>query len=205
LTINCPYVFFSNGSGIEYIKQFRKNLPTVYIECEIESFYNWKYKDIIKTDPHNCPSVELKMIWNEKIFFIQKASQLNPFKTEWFQWIDAGVCTYRNIQPPKEKYPNILKFKDLPKNKILYSSSLPWNESSVYIGNYYHHIAGTSYILHSSFIDSFVDLYKVYLEKLVDKENIWTDQCILTHIFKDHRDLFLFICNGYGEIVRYFS
>jgi hypothetical protein len=205
LSINVPYVFFSDAPGIEYIKLFRGNLPTVYIECEIESFYGYKYHDIIKTDPHNCPSVELKMIWNEKVFFLEKASELNPFHSEWFQWIDAGVCVYRDNPPPPDKvYPNISKLEQFPNNKLLFSSSLPWNENLVKVGNYYHHVSGTSYILHKSFINTFVGVYKIYLEKLVGEYNIWTDQDILTHIFKDNRDMFIHICHGYGEIVPFF-
>lgn len=45
LSINCPYVFFTNKDNIELIKSFRKNLPAYYIECEIEDFYTYKYKD----------------------------------------------------------------------------------------------------------------------------------------------------------------
>jgi len=204
LSINCPYVFFSDLSGIEFIKQFRGTLPTIYIECPFESFYNWRYRNSIKTDPHNCPSVELKMVWNEKIFFLEKVYRLNPFKSQWFQWIDAGVCVYRHVPPPSKVYPNPLRLENAPTNKVLYSSSQPWNENLVYLGNYYHHIAGTSYIMHGSMVESFVELYKKYLDKLVDKENIWTDQDILTYMFKDNRELFFKVCDGYGNIVPHF-
>ena len=202
LAINCNYIIFSDLSGIEFIKQFRGDLPTVYIPFEISDFYNYQYKDVINTHPVHCPSVELKMIWNEKLIFLKKAFELNPFKSDWFQWIDAGVCTYRNQKPPPTSYPNTIKLSVLPKDKLIYSSSQQWNADLVQPGIYYHHIAGTSYILHSSMVSSFVDLYLEYLEKLVHCENIWTDQCILTYIFKDHPEKFFKLCHGYGEIVR---
>jgi hypothetical protein len=201
LSVNCPYIFFSDSSGIHFIKQFRKDLPTFYVITELEDFYTYQYKDSIKTHPVHCPSAELNMIWNEKLFFVQKASKMNPFHSEFFQWIDAGICTYRNHAPPRTEYPDKNKLLTLPKNKFIYSSSEKYNENLVNFDNYYHHIAGTSYILHILLIDEFIDIYKVYLEKLMNKYNLYTDQIILTHIFKDYPDLFFKLCDGYGEVV----
>ena len=58
-------------------------------------------------------------------------------------------------------------------------------------------------MLHKKIIDTVVETYRKYLEELIDKHNIWTDQVILTHIYKDHPDLFYKLCDGYGEIIRY--
>jgi hypothetical protein len=62
LQINCPYVFFTNKKGIEYIKKFRKDLPTYFIECSITDFKTYKYKDKMITHPGHCPSIELNFI-----------------------------------------------------------------------------------------------------------------------------------------------
>ena len=202
LAINCPYVFFSNKQGIEFIKQYRSSYPTYYIELEIEDFYTYKYKDRMLTHPIHCPSVELNLVWNEKIFMLEKAHLLNPFNSEWFKWIDAGMCIYRNLYPPQTVFPNLDKINNLPHDKFIYSSSEPYNENLVKNTNYYHHISGT-YIIHKNMINQFVAIYKIYLDKLVDKNNIWTDQVILTHIYKDTPNLFFKLCDGYGEIARY--
>jgi hypothetical protein len=202
LAINCPYVIFSNKRGIELIKQYRGSYPTYYIELEIEDFYTYKYKDRIRTHSVHCPSVELNLVWNEKIFMLEKAHLLNPFNSEWFKWIDAGICTYRYLYPPQTVFPNLEKMKKLPADKFIYSSSQPYNENSVKNTNYYHHISGT-YILHKNVINQFVTIYKAYFDRLLDKNNIWTDQVILTHIYKDNPNLFFKLCDGYGEITRY--
>lgn len=204
LSINCPYVFFTNKENFSFIKSFRKDLPTYFIEYDIKDFYTYKYIDKIKTDPIHCPSVELNLIWNEKIFMILKAKEINPFNTEWFKWMDAGICIYRNIKPPESIFPNINKINELPKDKFIYSSSNKYNSCSVSKTNYYHHISGT-YILNSSIIDEFINIYKDYLDLLLDKNNIWTDQVILTHIYKNKPCLFYKLCDGYGEITRFLS
>lgn len=38
------------------------------------------------------------------------------------------------------------------------------------------------------------------MDKLINKNNIWTDQVILTHIFKDNKNLFFKLTKGYGQI-----
>lgn len=200
LAINCPYVFFTND--VDFIKGFRKDLPTFYIECKIDDFYTYKYKDKILTHEIHCPSVELNMIWNEKIFMIKKAKDINPFNSSWFYWIDAGICVYRNSPPPIRPFPEMGKLRLIPKDKFIYSQSEPYNEGLVDIANYYHHVSGT-YLLHKNIIDSFTELYEEYLEKLMGLTNIWTDQVILTHIYKDKPEMFYKLCDGYGEICHY--
>ena len=204
LLINCPYVFFCAKEHIPMIQSFRKGLPTHFIECDIKDFYSYKYKNKMITHPIHCPSVELNLIWNEKIFLLDKARQINPFNSEFFCWVDAGVCTYRNLAPPLEPFPNPSKLKLLPKDKIIYSSSTPYNPQLVKNTSYYHHISGT-YILHKSIVHNVAQMYRTYMEKIfmddkIRKTNIWTDQVILTHIYKAFPHKFYKLCDGYGAI-----
>uniref|UniRef100_A0A6C0IMM7 Nucleotide-diphospho-sugar transferase domain-containing protein n=1 Tax=viral metagenome TaxID=1070528 RepID=A0A6C0IMM7_9ZZZZ len=204
LLINCPYVFFTDKEGIDLIKRYRKSLPTYYIECQIEDFHTYQYKDKITTHPVHCPSKELNLIWNEKIFLMEKAKNINPFNSEFFCWVDAGICTYRTVAPPPQSFPDLNKLRLLPKDRFIYSVSTPWNPTLVTTNNYYHHISGT-YILHKNIISRFTEMYKLFLAKIfndtnINKSNIWTDQVILTHMFKTFPDKFYKLCEGYGTL-----
>lgn len=203
LSINCPYVFFTDKENIDIIRKYRKDYPTFYVECNLENFYTYKYKNKMKTHEVHSPSVELNLIWNEKIFMVHFASKLNPFNSEWFKWIDAGICSFRDIKPPQCIFPNEEKLKYLPKDKFIFSSSDSEDFESEHATetNYYHYISGT-YILHKDILDTYIELYKSYLEKLLEKDNIWTDQVINTHIYKDNPQLFFKFCHGYGEMVK---
>lgn len=198
LRINCPYVFFGDENSLEVVKRHRKDLPTFYIELNIEDFFTHQLKDKMITHPVHCPSVELNLIWNEKIFLIEKALEKNPFNSDFFFWIDAGICIYRDKKPPICPFSSN-KIDSLPKNKFIYSSSEPYYELRVTENSYYHHISGT-YILHKSMIPTFANIYRNYLDKLISKQNIWTDQVVLTHIYKDNKDLFFKLSDGYGSI-----
>lgn len=205
LKINCPYVFFSDKETIKIIKKHRENLPTYYIECNIKDFNTYKFKDKMVTHPKHSPSIELNLIWNEKIFLIQKAIELNPFKTEYFMWMDAGMCSFRNKMPPSIPFPNLNKLNKLPKDKLIYSSThyFTYHNDKFIKGKYhlYPHVSGT-YLLHKNIINKIVDLYKKYLS-LIDKNDIWTDQVIWTLIYKDNKELFFKLCDNYGTIPFY--
>lgn len=111
---------------------------------------------------------------------IKKAYNINPFNSEFFMWCDAGIGPYRHIKPLEYHF-DINKIISLPKNKFIFSSS----DNEIYYDNtnYYYYISGT-YIIHKNLINIIVSIYKIYLDKLIDKNNIWTDQVILTHIYK---------------------
>jgi hypothetical protein len=201
LYINCPYVFFGNKESIEIIKPFREHFPTVYIECEIDEFYTYKYKNVFKIDTHHCPSRELNLIWHEKIFLIEKAIQLNPFHSDFFQWIDAGICEYRTEKPPTYSYPELNKLSALPTDKFIFTSSENSHFEPHLMNTYYHYISGTSYMFHKKMIDIIVHLYKEKLEILLPRPQLYTDQMILTHIYYEHPEMFCHFGHYYGKLV----
>lgn len=200
LRFNCPYVFFGTKETIELAKRYRRELPTHYIELPIEEFYTYSFKDRMRVDPLHCPSAELNIIWNEKIFLIEKAKELNIFNTEYFAWIDAGVCTFRHRPAPTTPFPNRDTLSLLPKGKCLFTSSIaPVFESERLAESNYHFISGT-YILHADCIDTLTNLYREYLSLYIEPTRIYTDQVILTYIYRDHPHLFHNIGHGYGEL-----
>ena len=204
LKINCPYVFFTDKETVPFIQKYRGDLPTHYIICEITDFVTYRFKDKIKTHPVHCPSIELNLIWNEKIFMLRKAAKLNPYDSDFFCWVDAGVCLYRNQSPPTTPFPNLDRLAQLPNDKFIYSSSQHYQPHRVNRNTYYHHVSGT-YVLSRNIIDSFSKLYLEYLEKLVDLDNIWTDQVVLTHIYKDHPELFHRLGHGWAQVISWLA
>ena len=85
LLIKCPYVFFGDHKSIEYVKNIRgDDYPTYYIEYNIEDFDTYKYIDKTIIDELYCPSLELNLIWNEKINMIKIAAEYNIYDSEFF-------------------------------------------------------------------------------------------------------------------------
>ena len=44
--------------------------------------------------------------------------------------------------------------------------------------------------MHKNIIADFTEQYQEYMEKLIDKNNLWTDRVILTQMYKDNKELF---------------
>jgi len=203
LKINCPYIFFGNKESIDIVKEHRESLPTQYIHCEISDFYTYKYINYIETHPVHCPSKELNLIWNEKLFLLKYASELNCFNTDYFAWVDSGICIYRDNMPPTDPFPNLDKLMALPKDKFIFTSSNDVFDNR-YVCNsiYYHYISAGIFIMHKSFINDFVSLYKQFIDELLPTKNwIYTEQVILTHMFCFFPHLFHKMTDGYGNII----
>lgn len=185
------------------VKKYRKNFPTYYINCKIEEFYTYKYYNNIITDNYHCPSKELNLIWNEKVFFMQKTKNINPFNSEFFTWIDSGICIYRDIKPPTKTFPDNYKIKDLPHDKFIFTTSDNEIFKKDNIGVSNHYISAGNLCMHLNFIDSFVDIYKRYLETYLNKKDrVYTEQVILTLIYAENQDIFYKIGNGYGKLIE---
>ena len=64
-------------------------------------------------------------------------------------------------------------------------------------------MSGT-YMIHKSFIDEFVELYKEACQKyLTLSEWYHTDQVILTKIYKERPELFYQVGHGYGALLTF--
>jgi hypothetical protein len=207
LAINCPYVFFTSNENIETIKKFRKDYPTYFIEKNINDFktYNLNMKNKI----HNThvPSKELGLIWLEKMNLVLEASIINPYQSEWFCWIDSGICIYRNTSPPLSPFPNPNKIHLLSKTQINYctSETISTDElNKIKNWEYVHNISGTSFILHISLIKKIYELFYNYLNKCINDTSefiCYSDQCIWSRIYVDYPELFNKIGDGYGNII----
>jgi len=194
LSINASYVFFGTSEIIEFVKTIRPDF--YFIEISLEEMYCYKYMDSIQTHPVHCPSKELMIIWNEKMFMLQKASKINPFNSEYFMWVDAGISIFREKEPPQTP----LKDLNFPLNKIVVTKSKPFFKKTE--TENYHYLTGGNLLLHHSFVDTFCEMYKRYLDKLVPLDNnCYTDQVILTKIYSDHPELFEIVGYGYGKLL----
>lgn len=207
LAINAPYIFFSSNETKDFIKNsgFRKSFETHYIEKNINDFKTYNLN--MKNETHNIhvPSKEIGLIWLEKINLLQESANINPFGTEWFAWIDSGICIYRDQAPPMDNFPNIKKLNLLAKDKLNYCTSekdIP--DNGIINWEYTHNISG-NFIIHISLIPKIHKLFYDYLNKCISENNsfvCYSEQVILSRIFHDNPQLFNKISSGYGNIFK---
>jgi hypothetical protein len=190
LQINQRYIFLCDQFNNDYIKQFRQNYETIFIDHNINNFHSKQYYCDHWIHPVHVPSKEVGMIWHEKMHCIKiaKDNDINP--TEFYVWVDAGICTYRDMKPPSVRL-NLKDINSLPHDKLCYS----------YVKEDYHNFAATVLIMHNSIIDRMHDIYYEYLEKVGNMYNDYrcgSDQVIHTVLMEEHPELYHKISDGYG-------
>ena len=216
LRIKCPYVIFTGSDTLELMKRYRRDLPTHYVVCEIPDFVTYKHRDSLAADDVHCPSKELSLIYHEKVFMLEKTFRMNPFGSDFFCWIDAGICVYRNDMPTHLVFPDQKRETQVPSDKILFSevsAQVPANFHQVADMTGCRHISGGGYVVPKNLIEPFASLYEEYLARTSSASGTpLTDEMILGLIQRDRPEMFqrvgdlkLLEHGGYGQVILWLA
>ena len=106
LVIDNPMVIFCDNESRDFIEEIRidkKDKTVVIVVFDIKEFYSYKYVNEyinnykIDKEQNVGHSPILYMIWAEKSHFLKRAIEINPFKTDYFLWVDIGCFRKTNI------------------------------------------------------------------------------------------------------------
>lgn len=206
LKINQRYIFFCDEKDIDYIKSFRNNYETIFINYPLDKFHSSQYTEDSWIHGHHSPSKKLSMVWHEKINMLKMAKDYditqNGKPTEFYVWIDSGIATYRDKSPPSTRL-NMKDIHSLPHDKLCYSGVFIPNDIMLDGSRADREIfAATSIIMHSDIIDKIHDLYYNLLENCnkVHVENGYcgSDQHVFTDMKDEHPELFYKMADGWG-------
>lgn len=115
--IDCNLVIFTSKNLVDRFKELKKN--AVIINIELEDLHHYQFRNMYKLhremDHKDTHSPELYIIWAEKVKFVMKAIELNPFNSTKFVWCDIGV-----VREPQ--FMNI--FKNFPKGENIVDNKM---------------------------------------------------------------------------------
>lgn len=200
LNLSIHYVFYGDSSIISSVKI--DNNPNSHLVLAVEKNYHefgpckshWTEFEI---NPGNyvhsehVPSIDLGCIWLAKLELLHQSSIQQP-EYEWLLWLDFGLHTTVAIDP--SRFPNLSKLTSLPTDKLIVSYShvkCLTDHQKQQRFEYDHCIAGTSFLVHRSFIDTvnsaFYDTFEECLQvhKAMNSKQIFPclhDQVILSHL-----------------------
>jgi hypothetical protein len=129
--LNKNLVVFTCPEYYDIILDLRKDFKdkTYIILSSFEDFLVYKYLNYFKNDlerdhEKNIHNIYLYMIWNEKLNFIKKTIDINPFNSNYYCWCDIGYLRNKNyISLYMRNFPNIL---NLTEDKI-YMLNIDYN------------------------------------------------------------------------------
>lgn len=96
--IRWPLVIFCDEQSLDVLKQLRGERPAVYHVTSLEEFFVSKYQDAFRAQCANGQWLfpEQATVWNEKMNFLRRTVESNPFHSDMFFWCDVGAFRSRN-------------------------------------------------------------------------------------------------------------
>lgn len=103
LKIPFNLVVFTDKKNKHWIKSLRKDLPITIIEKDFNDLYFNRYKTFYDEVAANDKEVNhlngekyhqnagLYIVWNEKVILMNEAINLNPYRSNFFVWLDIGT------------------------------------------------------------------------------------------------------------------
>ena len=92
----CPIVVFTNQESLTDVQMYAESPNVTIVMKEMNQFSTWnslalwERNAVQSQQQHPYISLELNLIWNEKVNFLLFASQSNLVNTPWVMWLDIG-------------------------------------------------------------------------------------------------------------------
>lgn len=113
--IETPVMVFTTAAYANTILKARGNLP-IYLSVEYSTPFDTRpirgleeeyYGHQHKIDREYYHNGGLYAVWNSKAFLMNRTTELNPFNSDYFLWVDAGC--FRDADHPFRKWPDAEK------------------------------------------------------------------------------------------------
>jgi hypothetical protein len=197
LIIQTPMLIFSDKASKPLIQRFRGSLPTHYVTLDLDDFYTARYEisfyehQLLDHEIAIGHNPQLYMIWNEKSHFLKQASEINPFQSDYFLWVDMGCFRVPNTR--YVQWPNPQKITQLEPDKMLMVQVYPFRPeelaenhtlASIPSFQYTNRIGGTMFGGTKGAIDLWHKEYYEMLEHFIRiKRFIGKDQSIMNSVY----------------------
>lgn len=214
LKVTRPMVIFVEESLVDFVNENRKNLPTVIISQPLEKipYYELKndidiildskeYQDKIGSpDRVECKLSLYNIIIYSKFPWVKKVIEDNPFKSEYFMWMDAGLSRF--FYGIDYEYPSQNAIDTLLENqdKVVIQTTMSFYPDLVYNDgcdeSYFWDArtwvmaglwGGGSLVL-IKFCDMIDDVLR---HKMINNKVINNEQNAMAYVYKNNPDMFI--------------
>lgn len=192
----------------EYIQKNRSNKNKTYIYRESffkTYFYSYfgkiselREKFIIQNRNYHHESPYYIILNNNKFHFLEKAIELNIFKSNHFLWLDFGINHVAQNSEIIHKWINHLpdKIKQMCLNPYLEKDN-----QKDFFRFIYHHTSGGLFSGSKENIMKYIQLFKQKVDQIYKEEWYQIDEAIMTMIQRENPDLFEFYYGDYQGII----
>ena len=215
LQLNCNLFIVTEKKFVDFMKDNRPSKYKTYIKEDIlenASYYKYlpQMKEILNSEDYKtriaypnrveCTLPEYNVIQYSKFGWLADAIKENPFDSDYFFWMDAGISRFfynMNLQNP---YPNNISFsnifndnentfiiqqrEDLQRYDI--DEEFIWKADNLFKGGMFG--GKRNQVMKVS-----RELEEIFVKKMIDKNNVNNEQLSLVLLWKEQPDLFKII------------
>lgn len=216
LAINSPMIVFADEDLREFIETHRQNLPTKIIESKLEDTFYYQYKSKIdsiledrayqskmkNTGRIECKSSLYNIVQYSKFDWVSKAVDINPFNSDSFLWLDAGISRFFDGFIPQiginqNKFEN---FGDKLLIQIFMSSYPDLANADILTEDYFwddrSYVAGGIFLSskkHIKIVKNLID--EILISKMLGNNTINNEQICLGYLIKKFPEHFALFKN----------
>ena len=230
LKLKVPMLLFITEDLQEFIDERRGDLPTKTIHIKEDDIPYFHLKEPIQnildsddfknniSDPDRieCKQAMYSIIQYSKFPWLNHAVKLNPFKSDFYFWLDAGGSRFFNNFDLTEQYPGESAIETLDS---MGESFLIQLNSEYYKDLYYADVLDKNYLYdnrsfvlgsmfggHKNTIPKVLDLIdKTLMDDMIAEGNVNNEQIALGYLVKKYPDLFATYERTNGEHMDLFT
>jgi hypothetical protein len=220
LEVKVPIVIFTTNDLNDFFYQNRtNNYPIKIINQNIEDLYFYKYKNIIKNiilseeykkkikapERVECVNEFYNIIQYNKFDWLSKISKTNPFNTETFYWIDAGISRFFDNYDLNKEYK--IK-KNIPNDKLNIQCRIDLETYPIdknFYWDSFNLLTGTMFGGNNTIIEKLYYMIINEMEFMIKNNQMNNEQMALAVIWKNNKDLFFTIKNNTYRHLPFFN
>ena len=214
LQLNCNLFIVTEEKFIKFINRHRPKNYKTYIKNDIlQNAYYYKYreqiKNIIESEQYKnkirypnrveCKIPEYNIIQYSKFGWLNDCIEINPFNSDYFFWIDAGISRFFYNVNLKNTYPssNGLQIILNSDKKFIIQQRHDLQQFNIdknFIWGADNLLKGGMFGGHKNIIKILsIILEKIFVKEMLEKNNVNNEQLALALLWKKYSNLFYII------------
>lgn len=212
LKLNCNLFIVTEEKFKPFIDKFRNKHYKTYVKIDkLENAKYYKYRErmieILESEEYKkkiayperveCKLPEYNIIQYSKLGWLEDCIELNPFGSEYFFWMDAGLSRFFERRKLNSPYPR----KNIPSKKFIIQGRInlkSYNIDEKFIWGADNLLKGGIFGGHRNIVLEVNKLLEEYFnKKMLNFNNVNNEQLCLMLLWKDRPDLFHVVENDY--------
>ena len=216
LQLNCNLFIVTEAKFVPFMKEKRPHYPMYILEDTLENASYYKYlphmKEILESDAFKqriaypqrveCVLPEYNVIQYSKFGWLEEAMRVNPFHTEHFFWMDAGISRFFLDVDVSLPYPRMI-----PSDKFIIQKRFDLDTFCMDIWKADNVLKGTMFGGRKESVLAVSTKVEEMFQSMLSQGNVNNEQIALAMVYHANKDLFFIVddSNVHLQLFKYLS